>query len=390
MTPKDGGVTPGERADAPQPRWSETRARQAYLAAMSGRQGSARRSLLVGLAVFLVAASLGAGLLAPRYFAAQRAAAAYCAALRGRDYAAVWALLGADARGGLSQVAYTGAMRALDSAEGAVSMCAASGLAGYTYTPGQTVASDTLTLTRQRTTLRGTLGLALVGGGWRITSVAPSLYGAPLAPVATAAAYCAALLTGDYAADYALLTETMQSVQTQGDYVEAQRLRDTLTGRVTSCAVIGLTSPDSQTLDALLSVTRSTGPRQGGELQIQPDGGAWRISQYDPAIQGVDVGPYLVAQRFCADMAAGDFTGVYALLTPTLQAQTTPIQLAAALTPAPGSRWACGQPQSGSYTEAGAVASWRATLTATGGVSSQRTMTLQFALIEGQWLISGY
>lgn len=384
-----GDAAPGQPGGG-QPRWSETRARQAYLAAMTGRQGSARRALLAGLAVFALVVSLGVGLLAPRYFAARQVAAAYCAALRGRDYAAAYALLAGDARGGLSQAAYIGAMQALDSAEGAVTSCAPSSLAGYAYTPGQTVASDALTLTRQRATLRGALGLALAGNGWHITSVATSLYGVPLAPVATAAAYCAALRSGDYAADFALFSETQQGTQGQSDYVAAQRQRETLTGRVTSCAVIGLSMPDSQTLEALVSVTRATGPRLGGDLQVQPDGAAWRISQYDPDIQGVDIGPYLVGQRFCADLAAGDFMDAYGLLTATLQAQTTPTQLAAALSPAPGSRWSCGQPQSGSYTVAGAVASYGVTLTATSGAPDQRTETLQFALTEGQWAISGY
>lgn len=388
MTRGDSGGAPPE--DERRLYWSETRARRVYLTAQAGRQGAARRALLIGLALFVVVVGLGAGLLAPRYFAAQRVATAYCAALRGRDYAAAYALLEPSARGGLSRQAYAGAMATLDSAQGSVSACAASSLTGYTFTPGQTVASDALTLTRQRASLRGTLGLALVGGDWRITSVAPSLYSVPLAPLATAAAYCAALRAGDYAADYALFSVTLQGVQTQSDYLTTQRLRDTLTGRVTSCAVIGLAAPNDQLLNALVSVTRATGPRLGGELQIQPDGTAWRISQYDPNIEGEDVGPYRVALRFCADVAAGDFGGVYSLLTPAFQAQTAPTRLSDALTPAPGSRWRCGAPQSGSYSVGGGVASWRATLTATGAAHSQRTLTLQFALINGQWFISGY
>ena len=372
--------------------WSPTRARQAYVAAAAGRQGAARRALLIALVGFLLVASVGAATLAPRYFAAQRVAAMYCAALRVHDYPAAYALLDANARGGLSASDYASALRALDSAEGQVNNCGAAALAGYQYMPGQATASDTLTLTRQRATLTGAVGLTFDGATWRITSVAASVYGAPLAAAAVAQSYCAALRAGDYAAAYALYSATLQGMQVESEYLTAQRLRDTLTGRVTGCPVIALSTPDAQTVNALLSVSRVTGPLQGGELQLQSDGGAWRISQLDPAIQGVDVGPYLVAQSFCADVAAGDFTSVYDLLTDTLQARTTLAQLSAALTPGPGQRWSCGSPQRGGYSVTGDTASYRVPLISTNLASapSQRTETLQFALIAGAWRISGY
>ncbi len=381
-----------DQSSAPAPHWRETRARRAYLAATAREQQTTRRALLIGLVALLLLASIGAVTLTPRYFAAQRAASAFCAALQERDYAAAYALLDADARAGFSQQAYTTVMQALDTTMGQVSACDTGGLVGYHYLPGQTTASASVTLTRTRATLRGVVGLAFDGAGWRITSVAPSLYGMPLAPLATAAAFCAALRTGDYATAYALLGAAPPGTQVESDFVAAQRLRDTLTGHVTSCAVIGLAAPGAQTVNALLSVSRMTGPRQGGDLQIQTDGAAWRITQLDPAVLGVDVGPYLVGQQFCAAVASGDFGGAYALLGDALRAQTTLGQMRAALTPAPGYRWQCGPPQLGSYSVTGATASYSVTLISTvpDGAPGPQIATLQFTLIGGEWQISGY
>ena len=372
--------------------WSQTRARRAYVAASAGRQDAARRALLLALVTFLLVASVATAMLAPRYFAAQHVAAVFCAALRGRDYPTAYALLDPAARGGLSADAYASALRTLDSAEGRVNDCGAAALAGYQYAPGQTTASDTLTLTRQRATLTGAVGLTFDGATWRITSVAQSLYGAPLASAVVAQSYCAALRAGDYPAAYALYSATLQGMQVESAYLTAQRLRDMLTGRVTGCSVIALSTPDAQTVNALLSVSRATGPLQGGDLQLQLDGGVWRISQLDPAIQGVDVGPYQVAQSFCADVASGDFGGVYDLLTDALQTRTTPAQLSSALIPGPGQRWSCGSAQRGSYVVTGDTATYRMTMTSSDPASApaQRTETLQFALIAGAWRISGY
>jgi hypothetical protein len=283
-------------------------------------------------------------------------------------------------------------MQAFDSAEGPVRGCDTGGITAYHYLPGEDTASDTVTLTRRRVTFQGTLGLTLGGAGWRINSVASSLYGVPLAPVAVAATYCAALRAGDDAMAYTLLSVIVQGTQAESDYLAAQRLRDTLTGQVTGCAVIGLAAPDGQMVNALLSVSRATGPLQGGYAQIQPDGAAWRITQLDPAILGVDIGPYLVGQRFCAAVTAGDVGGAYALLTDALRGQATLSQTRAALMPEPGYRWQCGSPQSGSYVVSGATATYRVPLTSTApnGAPGQRVMTLQFALIGGVWQISGY
>ena len=368
----------------------EWRARRAYQAARAGRQSAARRTLVVALVAALLVMGLGAGLLAPGYFAAQRVAADFCVALRTGDAAEAWALLTPSARGGLTEAEYARALHALDSAEGGVRGCAASDLAGYAYTPGQSAASDAITLTRGRMTLRGTLGLALVGGSWRIASVPQALWGVPLAAVAVAGDYCAALQTGDYPAAWALFSVTLQGAQAEADYVAAQEARAALTGRVTACAVFGLTTPDSQTTQALVSVTRATGPCLGGVLQLQPEGGVWRISDRDLNIDGVDVGPYQVGQRFCAALAVGDFGAAYALLGAALQAQTSPAALAAALSPASGARWHCGGPVSGSYQVAGAVASYTAPLLTASGAPAGRTLAFQFALIQGTWWISAF
>ncbi len=378
-----------ERVSGQDLRWSETRARRAYLAASAGHQRAARRTLALALVALLLVTSLGAIILTPRYFAAQRVAAAYCDALRGRDYAAAYALLADTARGGLTLTTYTAAMSALDTAEGLVTGCAASALAGYQYTPGAVTASDTLQLARQRASSAGMVALASSGGTWRITAIAPSLTLAPLEAVAVVAGYCAALRASDYTASYALLSVTEQGLQSESDYTSAQLLRDTLTGRVTACAVISLTRPDAQTLDALLSVTRATGPRQGGEAQLQSSGSVWRITQLDPAINGVDVGPYRVGQRFCAAVSAGDFGDAYGLLTSALQTQTTPDQMRAALTAPAGQRWRCERPASGSYEVAGSSASYRVSLSAT-HPPAQETLSLSFTLIAGVWRISAY
>ncbi|HEX8997479.1 MAG TPA: hypothetical protein VF812_15735 [Ktedonobacterales bacterium] len=372
--------------------WAEMPARQAYVAATASRQRTARNGLAIALIAGLLLISLASALITPHYLAAQRVAADFCDALRGHAYSTAYGLMDDAASGGIGSTAYASAMRALDTAQGPVSACAAAAFSGYTYTPGQDVAGDLLTLTRHGVTYQGMVGLARSGARWRITTVAQTIYGLPLAPVAVAATYCAALRAGEYTTAYTLFNETLQGMQAQADYINIQRLRDTLTGRLTGCAIISLSAPDDQTVNALLSVTRTTGPHEGGELQVQTDGAAWRISQLDPAIQGIDVGPYLTGQRFCAALSANDYSRMAGLLTDTLRSPSTLARLRATFAEAPGSHWRCGQPQAGSYSVTGATASYRVPLAGVSlsGQPAQRIETLTFSLIEGAWQISGY
>lgn len=378
---------------------TDTQARHAYLAANAAQQHAARRLLLLALVALLILGGVATALFTSSYFAAQRVAATFCDALITRDYPTAYGALDTQARDGLSRAEWTAAAQALDAAAGRATACDTSIFAGYLYAPGAVTASDTVTLTRQHTTRKGALtvshtsgviSLTHAGGVWRISEPPNALYGVSLAPLAVAQDFCATLRRDDYTATFSLFDPQAQGTQTSDAFATTQRLRDTLSGKVTTCQIIGAGMAGSQTLNALLSVTRTQGPHEGGSLQVVFNGSAWRITQFDSAILGVDVGPYLLGQRFCASIVAGDHASAYAMLTSDLQAQTTLAQLRAAFTAPSGLHWGCDQPASGSYVVNGGVASYRLPLLDAGDMPTQQGKMLQFALIQGDWQISGF
>ncbi len=378
---------------------TDTHARHAYMAASAAQQHTARRTVMLVLVALLIIGGVATTLFTSSYFAAQRVAATFCGALVNHDYPAAYGILDTHARDGLSLAEWTGAMQALDSANGRVTACDASVLNGYLYLPGAETADDTVTLTRQSAAhsgapiishTRGVLTLTYAGGVWRITEPPNALYGISLASLAVAQDFCVTLRRDDYVGAFGLLDPQAQGTQTSAEFATTQRLRDTLSGKVTACQIIGASMAGSQTLNALLSVTREQWPREGGALQVVFNGSTWRITQFDAAILGTDAGPYLVGQRFCASITAGDISSAYALLTSDLQAQTTFSQLRAALAAPPGFRWGCDQTASGSYVVNGAAASYRLPLLDASGAPTQQSKTLQFALIQGAWQISGF
>jgi hypothetical protein len=155
-------------------------------------------------------ASLDAGLLgAP--LGAVRATLAYCAALRTGDYTTAYSLLApgaAQAMGAESGAAYAELARAEDMAAGVAQSCA---LAAVGQGNTESAARLTVTITRVRAGARtGTLALAALGGGWRITALDDALQGGDLGPLATGQRLCADLTRGDLTSAYALFSAAYQ------------------------------------------------------------------------------------------------------------------------------------------------------------------------------------
>jgi hypothetical protein len=153
----------------------------------------------------LDAALLGAPL------GAVRATLAYCAALRSGDYAAAYGLLTPDAAramGAENSAAFAEMARAEDMVAGVAQSCA---LAAVGQGNTERAAHLTLSVTRGRVGTRtGTLTLAALGSGWRITALDAALQGGDLGPLAAGQRLCAALARGNLADAYALFSAEYQ------------------------------------------------------------------------------------------------------------------------------------------------------------------------------------
>jgi hypothetical protein len=133
---------------------------------------------------------------------ALQVASAYCHALRSQNYTAAYALLGSAARGGASAAQFQAVAQMQDQVDGKVKACTLVQL-GATNTDA--TAQLRMAVTRTRLGQRqGTLGLALLGGAWKIASVDARLQGTNLAALNVAIRWCSDINDGNYADAYAL------------------------------------------------------------------------------------------------------------------------------------------------------------------------------------------
>lgn len=207
------------------------------------RQQRSRRGIWITLLIVVALLAIaGGGVVAyasVQSSAVAQAAQRYCAALLADDYAAAYDTLAPSLQRQTPRDQYTADGKLRDQIDGRVTQCAASDPASGPLGAVSHIGSASLTLSasiRRAITYTGPLTIAKQGGDWKIAGVAASLQGTDLAPLKTGQAFCAALVAGNYASAYALLSSSQQSQVSEQQF--AAQFSDTFTGspiRLSGC-----------------------------------------------------------------------------------------------------------------------------------------------------------
>lgn len=206
---------------------------------------------------------------------------AFCAAMQSQNYTTAYGLLSSAFQPATTQDQFVQAAQAHDAIDGSVSACA---LASVGTSNSDTSASVTASITRAKLGARsGTVTLGVEGSAWKISSIASSMQGTDLAALLVDNAFCAAIVSNDLNAAYALTSTAFQQVITPADFAAAFALP-------TGYAITGCTANDSTyqvqttqaTVDNTVKVTQTaTSQSQNITMSITLvlDGGQWRIDR---------------------------------------------------------------------------------------------------------------
>jgi len=117
-------------------------------------------------------------------------------------------MLSPGAQGQVTSATYTTTAQLHDQVDGPVTACDVPepGLgAGFAFSPGNTVDSLSMRITRHRAA-SGTIALSKAGQSWRVDALSTALQGTDIGPLLAEQRFCAALRAGDYSAAEAELT----------------------------------------------------------------------------------------------------------------------------------------------------------------------------------------
>ena len=346
----------------------------------------------LGVAAALIVLTAGGGAFAfSQYIAPATAAGTFCGYLKAQDYTAAYGLFTANLKSQFPQDQFTQGASTLDKVEGAVLSCgqAKSGNA-YSYSLFSSTAQVNAVITRATAgELDGAIHLKSENGAWKIDALDTSLLGVNLGALQAASDFCAALQSQNYAAAYALLGSAVQLTVKQADFLKAAQLHDQIDGSVTTCGLVAIAPGASDTSASLTaSITRSKLGEKQGNMNLDVEAGAWKISTLADALLGSDLGPYQVGTRFCADLASGNFADAFTIVTQAFTGGQTEAQFAAFLTlPAP-LKWGGCKPDLSTYKVSGSNASFTAALTVTDtatGQSVSQNFRFEFVQEDGVW-----
>ena len=276
-----------------------------------------RRGLVIGLVIaVIVLALLGGGVAygANQYAAPGNAAKQFCSALQTQDYTTAYGMLSSSLKAKYTSDQFTLGSKTLDQVEGDVTGCKQAAGNSYNYSLFGSTATITSVITRaQSGNLTGQLHL-VNENGWKVSGIDTSLLGVNLNSLQAAAGFCAALQQKDYATAYSFFGSALQAQIKQSDFVAQGALHDQIDGPVTACGITAFGQGNSDSTTTMtVSITRSTLGQKTGQATLDVEGGAWKFSALDPALQGSDLGGLAVINQFCSDVSANNAHGAYLL-----------------------------------------------------------------------------
>jgi hypothetical protein len=124
---------------------------------------------------------------------------------------------------------------------------------------------------------------------------------------------------------------------TSAQFTQASQLHDQIDGKVKSCSLV--TSGNNSTAfnfdfnnnTAKLSSQTERNKAFTGTIALVKQGDDWKIDSIDQSLQGTDLGPLQVADDFCKNLAAANYTGAYADLSAKQHSEATAAQFEASI-----------------------------------------------------------
>lgn len=153
-----------------------------------------------------------------------RAAEAYCAALKARDYSTVYGLLSSTLRAPTSPRQFAAESTLQETVDGPITQCRVVNANGDGSTAfgrglglvfgGPSTATVRMTITHTHLGTRaGAATMQRQADGWKVAALADGLLGTPLAPLHVADHFCKALIAGDFKVAYGDLSARQMSLE---------------------------------------------------------------------------------------------------------------------------------------------------------------------------------
>lgn len=179
-------------------------------------------------------------------------------------------------------------------------------------------------------------------GSWQVDDFDVGFLGMSLDALKLFDSYCAALQQRQFQDIYAMLGPGLRG-QSEQDYLQTENLHLQVDGPVIECVLDGISADNAAT-----SATFSLHIQRGSQIQQHYSAGSmtvgstpsgWVITALDPTLDGRNLEPVYVANRWCSDIQSQNYKDSFGLLTTKLQQSTSLAVFSALYSGKQGDKW---------------------------------------------------
>jgi len=207
----------------------------------------------------------------------------------------------------------------MDQFEGNVLSCGQSAGNHFTYDLGQrTITVASLDNRDGSGTHTGNVRFRQTDTGWKVDGFDVGFLGVSLDALKLADKYCIALKERDDQAIYQMMASSLRT-ETLQQFIQTAALHREVDGFAHDCALEGIGTKNTDT-SSTVSLHVQWGQHYGvGTITFGDTPSGWAMTHIDPSVQGRDLTPVTVAERWCTDIHSQNYTDAFGLLTQETQ-----------------------------------------------------------------------
>ena len=304
-----------------------------------------RRGLYALISVLLIVAILAAcGLLGYRYVMQQynqltELGAQMCNDLQAHKYDTLYQYFSAGLKAKYTKAEFSHYGDEIDQFEGNALSCGQAEGNHFTYDLGKRTITVASIVNREGTGAHsGNVRFLFTDNSWQVDDFDVGFLGVSLDALKLFDNYCAALKKVQFQTIYTMLAPSLRG-QSEQDYLQTEKLHLQVDGVASECVLEGIGAKNTATSSALsLHILRQQ-HYSAGTMTFGGESSGWVITAIDPALEGRDLEPVYIANRWCSDIQSQNYKDSLGLFTTKIQQATSLAAYSALYSGKQGARW---------------------------------------------------
>jgi hypothetical protein len=291
-----------------------------------GQKRRGRRALLIASLIVVVLAACGFGgysFVAQQYNQLNALGAQMCNDLQTHKYDSLYQHFSAALKAKFTEAEFSHYGAEIDQSEGSALRCGQADGNHFTFDLGKRTITVASVVNRVGTGAHsGNVRFLFTTNSWQVDDFDVGFLGVSLDALKLFDNYCAALQKPRFQDIYTMLASNLRG-QSEQEYLQTENLHLQVDGVATECVLEGISAKNTTTSSTLSLHIQRQKHYSAGAMTFGSTSSGWAITAIDPALEGRDLDPVYIANRWCSDIQSHNYKDSLGLFTTKLQQATS-------------------------------------------------------------------